>query len=188
MTLVEVSQLLTLISVHFEGTGKFKAEQVRNVQAWYVVLEDLPVDAVAAAWRQWSMSEDWPPLPANLRTIVVEALAPLPTEGEVWNWRWRYFALGTEPESPGGTSDQVAYDVYAAIGSPRDCGRMDEGDLRSALTWAYKGHVERTRRERIAVGPAALTMTRIPSIGDAPGGMRRIADLGIRLDRGNRDV
>lgn len=137
-----------------EGTYSWRGALAAVVDLWAAHLGDLPLPLVEAAVARWIGTQPKLPHVSDIRTLIAQAVDPLPSEGDVYARRFGYFRH--EPGAPAADDDVFAYRVLAEVGSPRDCGQMSPADLREAVTWAYKRLAERERAERTAHVGAAL--------------------------------
>ena len=164
-------RLLDLIeSLHLaypEATFGWRGSLANVVDLWRHQLGDLPIEAIEAAVTRWIATHPKLPHISDIRSLLAEAVNPLPSEGEVWGKRNRYFRGDVAKEPFANSDDVFAYQVFASIGNPRDLGQMDEAELRRAVGFAYRRLAEGERTERTA------TVGELRGIGDS--GLRAIS-------------
>ena len=134
------------------------------IRVWHGGLSDLPYEALLAAVRRWIATHPKLPHISDIRTVITEAVNPLPSEGEAWKdgLRWvRNGLVSAEGEVPFGVT------VMKSISTNRrDLGQMELDDLKRDFGFAYRRLVEGERTERTA------TVGELRSIGDS--GLRAI--------------
>jgi hypothetical protein len=56
-----------------------------TIDAWELVMQDIPYEAAQVAAYQWLMHSKWFPMPAEFRDILVNALTGLPDPDDAWS-------------------------------------------------------------------------------------------------------
>ncbi len=56
-----------------------------TMDAWEMVMDDIPYDAAQAAAAHWLKHHKWFPMPAEFRDILVNALTGLPEPDDAWS-------------------------------------------------------------------------------------------------------
>lgn len=128
-----------------DGTYSWRGKIPEVVALWERSFADIPPGVVMAAGRRWIETEPKLPHISELRALIAEAVAPVPTEADAFaaGMRW----IRDQTEKPG---DAFGVDIMKSMGSRRALGQMNEMDVRKSFGFAYRNAALKERTTRTA--------------------------------------
>ena len=143
MNLQEAALLVRLVAARYPrqaGLGN-PSELAR---AWQLTLEDVPYAPAERALAEWFKSQKWPPDPSEIRGMVLERLAEIPSAEDAWASVLKHMREnGAIGGAPFGGPEVVQETVYA-IGGWHRLRRSERPDEdREAFARAYATYSKR---------------------------------------------
>ena len=154
----DVKKLLAVIAARDPNSkvwGETDEQAQLTVQAWHMTLDDVSLGDAQRVLVTWFKTEKWAPDPSEIRTLLMEQVNPLPSEGDAWadGLTW---VRGGEP-----SVTMFGVEVMKSLGKRRELGQMEQTKLREMFGWAFRERVKGERSERTAsvgelTGPSPL--------------------------------
>lgn len=144
-----------------EATYGWRGNLAKVTEIWAEQLGDLPMEAVDAAVKRWIATQPKMPHISDIRSLIADAVAPVPSEGEAWNEGLRWIRRGDGYETSFGAQ------IMARLGNRRDLGQMTvdgKGGLREQFGWEYRRMAGEERAERVAGVGELATVTPLRAI------------------------
>lgn len=142
MNLQEATLLVRLIAARYPRQVSGNPGEV--ARAWQMTLDDVPYEPAEAELAEWFKAQRWPPDPSEIRTLVLQRLAAVPSAEDAWSSVLRHMrdngAIGGQPFAG---PEVVAETVYAIGGWHRLRRSETPEQDREAFSRAYQSYAKR---------------------------------------------
>ncbi len=128
-----------------DATYSWRGKLEGVVSLWERAFSDIPPEVVMVAARRWIATEPKLPHISELRALIANAVAPVPSQAEAYasGLRWiRERSLRDE--------DAFGVEVMKSLGDRKVLGQMKEEDLRREFGFAYRTMAAEERTQRTA--------------------------------------
>lgn len=142
MNLQEAALLVRLVAARYPRQMAGNPSEL--AKAWQLTLEDVPYAPAERALAEWFKSQKWPPDPSEIRGMVLQALAEIPSAEDAWASVLKHMREnGAIGGAPFGGPEVVQETVYA-IGGWHRLRRSERPDEdREAFARAYATYSKR---------------------------------------------
>jgi len=128
-----------------DATYSWRGKLEGVVSLWERSFADIPPEVVMLAGRRWIASEPKLPHISELRALIAEAVAPVPSQSEAYASGLRWIRDRSLRDD-----DAFGVEVMQSIGSRTALGAMKEEDLRKEFGYAYRTAAAQERTQRTA--------------------------------------
>lgn len=145
MTAVIADLIDELHMAYPDATYSWRGKLEGVVSLWERSFADIPPEVVMMAGRRWIATEPKLPHISELRALIADAVAPVPSQADAYasGLRWiRERSLRDE--------DAFGVEVMRSLGDRKVLGQMSEADLRKEFGFAYRTAAAEERTQRTA--------------------------------------
>lgn len=157
MNASEVKKLLAVIAARYPNGKVWDQDPQLTVQAWQMTLDDVTYEDAQRVLVSWFKAQKWAPDPSEIRALLVEMVAPIPSEGDAYRMALRWVRGQMGAGAPTTQDEHFAVACIRAVGEPKLCGQMEEKELRKAFGYEYR---------RMRDNEVAYRRGEIPSVGE----------------------
>ena len=143
-----------------DATYSWRGKLEGVVSLWERSFGDIPPEVVMLAGRRWIETEPKLPHISELRALIANAVAPVPTQSEAFKAGLRWIRKQDAREG-----DEFGVEIMRAMGSRGALGQMSETDLARDFGFAYRTAAAQERTQRTASVDTMLGETTRVALG-----------------------